>query len=131
VRQLLEAIKKRFDESDLKGRLTGGLHLSSVPPEPSPPPSPYGVLQISETPWWTFRDNFERYTLTILLCSRQQGSEEILELRRLMKLAFDEAPLVIEGYHLIRLWRGDGALRKSDAYWTDLTTYYCQLEQTT
>ena len=100
---LIKGIRERFiADAPLFSSLTGGMHLGDEPAEKT---HPYCVVLVEETPWWTFDNDFESYIILFYMYSRVRSPATILDIYSKLKAAFDEAALVIDGYHVIRFWR--------------------------
>jgi len=126
---LIEAIGTRYDvQKKFSNVCTGGLHLGETPNEED---VPYCVFMVIEEPEWTYEVDFEVYTVTFFLVSGDQSALQILNLYTSLKACFDEAPLVVSGYHLIRFWRrgtSEGPARVEDQ-WTLSIQYACELQK--
>jgi len=126
---LIKAIKVRYTaQATFATALTGGIHLAEMSKEFT---APYCCLVVSESPFWTFDNNFERYTVTFTLVSDTRDASEIIDLYEKLKACFDEAPLSVTGYHLIRFWRvNSSSIDRIDDGWQITVEYACELEET-
>ena len=126
---LIAAIQDRWQSNPaLFSALTGGMHLAQEPAEKT---QPYCVVTVSETPWWTFDNNFESYVVNFFLYSREEGPSVLLNIYAKLKVAYDEADLSVTGYHVIRFWRvSSSPTQKVDSVWVLAVEYNCELEQT-
>ena len=128
MRALIQAIKVFFDaEVTFKAALTGGLHLSWVPNDQSPP---YCFFTVREDPFWAFDTNYEHYVLNFFLVSDATSADEITSLYDKLKDCFDEAALTVTGYHAIRFWRKpSNDIQYVDTRWMLGVEYECNLEE--
>jgi len=125
---LIQAIGKRYDvQKTFSNTCTGGLNLAMTPNEQN---VPYCVFLVSEEPIWTFDADFEHYYVTFILVSGTQGATQILDLYSKLKACFDEAPLVVSGYDLLRFWRMSSTEpTRVEQQWTISIQYECEIQK--
>jgi len=129
MKEIIKAIKRRFDDEGVfKAALTGGLFLGSAPFEVDST-EPYCAVVPGVEPFWTFENNLATYTIRMWLVSSARSAKEIMDLEEKMKDCFDEAPLVIEGAHLLRFWRVSSTLERVDNRWELAVEYNCQIQE--
>jgi hypothetical protein len=122
---LFTAIITRYEAVSLSASLTG-LYNTQAPQDVT---FPYGVFQlISDTPDWTFSENFENILLQFNLFSDTSDPVEICDLFELLKTAFDFLELSVANYETVSMIRENANLTR-DGYWQYNVTYRILLQR--
>jgi len=116
---LFEAIYNRF-VSEGKFGLTE-LYNTEAPADAV---FPYGVFSIpSNTPDWTFTENFENFLIQFNLFSEKTLATEACEAFEALKTAFDFHDLVVVGYTPITMEREVANVIRVEKVWQYNITY--------
>jgi len=126
MKDLFESIYTRYQATGLTTLLSAFYNTEA----PEDAVFPYGIFSlVSDTPDWTFSENFENCLIQFDLFSKTVNAVEVCSLYEFLKDAFDFQDLFINNHITVSMVRENSNLIRAEDVWQFSITYRVMLQK--